>query len=549
MSDTKISQLTEETVSTDNDVYPVVENASGITKKVKNSTIKTYLKSTFDTQYLGLHSKADTAGASDTATTAANLSGTPALPNGTTATTQTSGDNSTKLATTSYVDNSDWKTSENATYVSADGSTGVFNITSDVTSKYSPGMRYKYQQDQALTAYWTFNTNSNSDVGSFNGTDTAMSYTAGKFGNAATFNGTTSKIVIADNAALKPTGEFTIGCWFKTGVAGTAKTVFQSYSQNTNRAGFICNIDASSNTLNVLVGKNTGTVAGTDYTLFTGTTVVTDNAWHYAVISFRNNYLQYYIDGKLESSGYCLTPAYAATNYFRVGCRNNAASDIEFFNGQIDDLFLINGYALDEATIKAKYAAATAQGTGAITVQKYGLITAVGAYAGGVTPITIWGGTDYSLANATISNPYYATVKSPFGFNTAKKKWQSLLTINASTTNPTVAVANNLASVAIPIGEWEIILNGGLYIGVASAALKGAYVGLSTSSSAFTDTVELYFFGRAYAATSATLGFSTQKQLGLTTKTTYYLLSMADDASITTLSLQYCVLRAVSTLL
>ncbi|MGC2424131.1 MAG: carbohydrate binding domain-containing protein [Nitrospirota bacterium] len=40
----------------------------------------------------------------NTTGTAAGLSGTPALPNGTTATTQTSGDNSTKLATTAYCD-------------------------------------------------------------------------------------------------------------------------------------------------------------------------------------------------------------------------------------------------------------------------------------------------------------------------------------------------------------------------------------------------------------------------------------------------------------
>jgi hypothetical protein len=39
----------------------------------------------------------------NTTGTASNLSGTPALPNGTTATTQTAGDNSTKLATTTYV--------------------------------------------------------------------------------------------------------------------------------------------------------------------------------------------------------------------------------------------------------------------------------------------------------------------------------------------------------------------------------------------------------------------------------------------------------------
>lgn len=40
----------------------------------------------------------------NTTGTAANISGTPALPNGTTATTQTQGDGSTKLATTAYVD-------------------------------------------------------------------------------------------------------------------------------------------------------------------------------------------------------------------------------------------------------------------------------------------------------------------------------------------------------------------------------------------------------------------------------------------------------------
>jgi hypothetical protein len=41
--------------------------------------------------------------AANTSGTAANLSGTPTLPSGTTATTQSAGDNSTKLATTAYV--------------------------------------------------------------------------------------------------------------------------------------------------------------------------------------------------------------------------------------------------------------------------------------------------------------------------------------------------------------------------------------------------------------------------------------------------------------
>lgn len=57
--------------------------------------------------------------AANTTGTAANLSGTPGLPNGTTAATQSAGDNSTKLATTAYVD------SGRGAYWMTPGSTGT----------------------------------------------------------------------------------------------------------------------------------------------------------------------------------------------------------------------------------------------------------------------------------------------------------------------------------------------------------------------------------------------------------------------------------------
>lgn len=59
----------------------------------------------------------------NTSGTAANLSGTPALPNGTTATTQTAKDASTKLATTAYVD------AATAKLVIADVSSSPYNLT------------------------------------------------------------------------------------------------------------------------------------------------------------------------------------------------------------------------------------------------------------------------------------------------------------------------------------------------------------------------------------------------------------------------------------
>ena len=64
-------------------------------------------------------------GSAGTASTAANLSGTPALPNGTTATTQSQADNSTKLSTTAYVDTG------LGTKVKSDGSVNPTNLLSN----------------------------------------------------------------------------------------------------------------------------------------------------------------------------------------------------------------------------------------------------------------------------------------------------------------------------------------------------------------------------------------------------------------------------------
>lgn len=456
---------------------------------------------------------------------------------------------------------SDWKTLPTPTFVSIDGATNVLNYPLDLTGILSPGMRHLCSQDHALTAYWSMDTNSNSDVGSFNGTDTAMTYTAGKFGNAATFNGTTSKIVIADNAALKPTGEFTLGCWFKTGTTGTIKTIFQSYSQNTAVAGLQLRI-LTSNFLAVTIGKNTGTTVGIDYLTLTGTTTVTDNALHYVVVSFRNNYMQIYLDGRLEVSGYMPTPTYAATNYVRVGASNTAGgADVDFMNGQIDDLFLINGYALDEKTVKAKYDAQTAQGTGDITVQKYALITAVGAYSGGNTPITIWGGTDYSLSNSTISSPYYATVARPFGFDVNPAKWTVEVSnnVNQTQSTPTTSTWYNLGSlnIQVPIGKWNLGYLAMIYAAKSVLGQVNIAVTLSTANNSESDD---NFHSEAATTcqvnavlAEAAVPANKFRPIEATTKTTYYLNLRAGQANTSSIVLvganQNTIIRATSTLL
>lgn len=418
------------------------------------------------------------------------------------------------------------------TYSSIDGATGIASVNADMTGVLQKGMRLGYQQLQALTAYWSFDTNSNSDVGSFNGTDTSMTYTAGKFSNAATFNGTTSKIVLTDTANLKPTGDFTLGFWLKSSSA-TTQGLFQSYSANTNTAGFETFV--VSNVIAFRTAKNTGTTIGLDYTQINSTTNVLDGNWHYIVMTYRNNYGQLYVDGALEAFGYMFAPAYAATNYVRIGCLNQTGTDNTFANGQIDDLFLINGYALDEKTIRDKYLASTAQGTGNITIQKMAIITSVGAYSGGNTLITSWGGTDFSLVNATISSPKYSNVKVPFGFNANTDKW-SVYYRNIATvtkTSPTTNVWYNtgdggvvVGQIVIPIGYWNGYYQSIVY-GTTTAAqsLANLYCTLSDANNTESDISRTVLFGMVMGASGTwglTLPMNKELTYNLSVKSTQY---------------------------
>lgn len=415
------------------------------------------------------------------------------------------------------------------TYSSVDSPTGIVSVNADMTAKLSKGMRIKYSQAQALTGYCSFDATSAWGVGGFTSTDTSMTYTAGKFSNAATFNGTTSKIVVTDAANLKPTGDFTLGCWFKTSNTGAGKSLFQTYSKNTNSAGFMFYV-TSGNVLGVLLGNNTGT---SDNTSMVGTTTVTDGNWHYGVLTYRNNYLQIYLDGKLEVSSYSVAPAYAATNYVRIGTFVTTGTDLLFMNGQIDDLYLINGYALDEKTIYDKYIAATAQGTGNITVTKNAIVTNVGAYSGSATLVTLYHGTDFMLDNATVSSPSYSSMKTPFGFNLNPDKWSVMITdvSNAAQSSPVSGTYYNLGSLAItvPIGKWRIYFNTISDAVVTTTAVRVTTLscGLSTSTSAISDfdlrTTQIQTIPILTGA-QARLNSSREKSLTMSTKTTYYLI-------------------------
>jgi hypothetical protein len=372
-------------------------------------------------------------------------------------------------------------------------------------------------------------------------------YTAGKFSNALTLNGSNQALSITDAAALKPTDNFTIGCWIKPTNATNANTIFQSYSDNTNAQGIIFGTVVTTGVMTYRVGSG----SADDTTTLSGTTNVCDGAQHYVVLSVRNNYAQIYVDGKLEVSGYSTTPTYNATNYVRIGVRNVAGTSVAstWFTGQIDDLF-IAAYALDEQTIAAKYAAATAQGTGDLTLTKYFLCTA-SSYSAPNTTVTLYGGTDHTLANATISNAYYSTQKAPYGFPLNPDKWKVEFSSSGTNakTNPTAATwyyTEIGASLSVPIGKWNLEFQGDGY--ATNAGTSDVSIGLSALTNGLSDTRLNHQAAINGTLIISAISFSTMKDIK--SKTTYQVIAQTSQGGTTNLGLSgYTIIRATSTLL
>ena len=168
------------------------------------------------------------------------------------------------------------------------------------------------------------------------------------------------------------------------------------------------------------------------------------------------------------------------------------------------------------------------------TTVKYFIITAVSAYSGGYTTITVYGGTDYDLANDTITNPYYSMVRSPQGFPMSPAKWSVVFSTNTqvSQTSPTSGTVYSTGySIDIPIGVWDVTFQG--LIGGNSAGTDTRIgCALSTATNSISNNLFRVFIG---ATTLATYfgDFVRRGTLEVSSKTTHYIVYWVTRANYT----------------
>lgn len=174
------------------------------------------------------------------------------------------------------------------------------------------------------------------------------------------------------------------------------------------------------------------------------------------------------------------------------------------------------------------------------TTDKYFIITKV-SYSAPNTTVTIYGGTDYTLVDATISSPKYSREKAPAGFPLDPTKWTVTVT-DTTVRSQTNAVYNtwyNIGTtncqISVPIGLWDLGYNVNFWIDGNDTITGFAHlscVTLSTANNSESDknlSASIYSRLGGNTASMSTSDYnvgillSRNKITNVSSKTTYYL--------------------------
>jgi hypothetical protein len=183
--------------------------------------------------------------------------------------------------------------------------------------------------------------------GTYDGTAVSITYSAGKFGNAAVFNGLQSSSASYINISSSTTSTTSsISLWINTTVKDSNQgTILDGGGGSSANTGFSIIREATTGYLGV--NFTNGTVG--QIQSFTGATDITDGAWHNVVLSMAaDNTFVFYLDGSSHLSGTRTRFTSGDTQNLSINrFGTNAASvGASSYGGQIDQVRIYDS-ALD----------------------------------------------------------------------------------------------------------------------------------------------------------------------------------------------------------
>ena len=201
--------------------------------------------------------------------------------------------------------------------------------------------------DTSLKALYKFDGNLNDSSGNnyaptanssiyynYNGTASGVTYVTGKFGKAASFDGSNDYIDLPLTSIFGGKNTLSVSFWFKTTTTGRER-MFTDYAQTSRN----CDIIIDSGNIQVETDYNQNTNL-----LYTSTATYNDGNWHHLVVALNQSSSQrtIYVDGSLVDTGTLSSNSWSGYGQkVTVGgfySSSGGYTSSLFFDGQIDQL-------------------------------------------------------------------------------------------------------------------------------------------------------------------------------------------------------------------
>jgi hypothetical protein len=188
----------------------------------------------------------------------------------------------------------------------------------------------------------------------FTGTATGTTIVTGHNGRGRSFNGTSDKIAVADNVALRLSSAFTVATWVKLGaLPASGKTAIVAEKDdavgNANYVIGVSNNDGSWCTGSAAWYTGFQSSAAVTYQACYAPTINT-GTWYHLVSTWDSTNLKLYLNGVLQvTTNYATRIPTTGTGVLMFG---NEAGNTFWFNGTIDEA-RIYSRALTAAEIRA----------------------------------------------------------------------------------------------------------------------------------------------------------------------------------------------------
>jgi hypothetical protein len=186
-----------------------------------------------------------------------------------------------------------------------------------------------------LVAGWSFDAGSGSTVADASGngntgTISGATWTAGKYGGALAFNGTSARVSVPASASLGLSSAMTLMAWIEpTATQSGWRTIMQ---RETN--AYFLN---ASNTASMRPSGG-GTFGGST-TYVGGPTANPVNAWTHVAVTYDGSTLRLYVNGTQVSTGAASGTIQSSTSPLWIGGNNPYG---EYFQGLIDEARVYN---------------------------------------------------------------------------------------------------------------------------------------------------------------------------------------------------------------